>query len=165
MLSQSNGRRFAARARGYDRGHERPSYLEVTPSLRIPVAELEVPASRSGDPAVSIEHLVHACRGVVGHRRCAVAIGGAAGVAARAGSPAGSILRGGCDWCRGSRSQLRNREDVTARLGNVVAEALKVRKKRKATRPSKAAKAARLEAKRRRCSIKRERRRPPGHDE
>ena len=37
-----------------------------------------------------------------------------------------------------SRSQLRNREDVTSRLRSVVAEALKVRKKRKATRPSKA---------------------------
>ncbi len=64
-----------------------------------------------------------------------------------------------------SRSQLRNREDVTSRLRSVVAEALKVRKKRRATRPSKAAKAARLEAKRRRGSIKRERRPPHSHDE
>jgi ribosome-associated protein len=59
----------------------------------------------------------------------------------------------------GSRSQLRNREDVTERLREVVAAALAVRKKRKATKPSRAAKAARLEAKRRRAMIK-ERRRP-----
>jgi ribosome-associated protein len=61
----------------------------------------------------------------------------------------------------GSRSQLRNREDVTARLQSVVAAALTVPKKRKKTKPSRAAKAARLEAKRRRSAIKERRRRPP----
>ncbi|HYF39646.1 MAG TPA: alternative ribosome rescue aminoacyl-tRNA hydrolase ArfB [Gemmatimonadales bacterium] len=60
----------------------------------------------------------------------------------------------------GSRSQLRNREDVTERLRSVIAEALVVRKKRKATKPSRAAKAARLEAKRRRSSTKQRRRAP-----
>jgi ribosome-associated protein len=50
----------------------------------------------------------------------------------------------------GSRSQLRNREEVTERLIGLVAEALRVPKRRKPTRPSRAAKAARLEAKRRR---------------
>ena len=61
----------------------------------------------------------------------------------------------------GSRSQLRNREEVTERLIGLVAEALSVPKRRKPTRPSRAAKAARLEAKRRRGATKRERRRPP----
>ncbi len=65
----------------------------------------------------------------------------------------------------GSRSQLRNREDVTARLQSVVAAALAVRKKRKATKPSRAAKAARLEAKRRRAETKRHRRAPGGSEE
>ncbi len=64
----------------------------------------------------------------------------------------------------GSRSQLRNREEVTERLRDLVAAALRVPKARKRTRPSRAAKAARLEAKRRRSAIKRERR-PPGTDE
>jgi ribosome-associated protein len=64
----------------------------------------------------------------------------------------------------GSRSQLRNREDVTARLQSVLAAALAVRKKRKPTKPSKAAKAARLAAKRRRAATK-DRRRPPAHDD
>jgi ribosome-associated protein len=59
----------------------------------------------------------------------------------------------------GSRSQLRNREDVTERLRSVIAGALAVRKKRKPTRPTRAAKAARLESKRRRAMTK-ERRRP-----
>jgi ribosome-associated protein len=65
----------------------------------------------------------------------------------------------------GSRSQFRNREEVTERLREVVAAALVVPKVRKRTKPSRAAKAARLEAKRRRSATKRERRRPPGPDE
>jgi len=64
----------------------------------------------------------------------------------------------------GTRSQLRNREEVTERLRDVVAAALVVPKKRKPTKPSRAAKAARLEAKRRRAATKRERR-APGHED
>jgi len=64
----------------------------------------------------------------------------------------------------GSRSQLRNKEEVTERLQKVLAGALAVQKKRKPTRPSRAAKQARLDAKRRRSSTK-ERRRAPIPDE
>jgi ribosome-associated protein len=64
----------------------------------------------------------------------------------------------------GSRSQLRNREEALERLREVVAAALVVPKVRKRTRPSRAAKAARLEAKRRRATVKRDRR-PPRHEE
>lgn len=60
----------------------------------------------------------------------------------------------------GSRSQLRNKEEVTQRLQRVVAAAVAVRKKRRPTKPSAAAKAARLEAKRRRASTKQRRRAP-----
>jgi ribosome-associated protein len=60
----------------------------------------------------------------------------------------------------GSRSQLRNREEVTERLRRIVAKALVVPKPRKRTKPSAAAKAARVESKRRRSAIKQERRRP-----
>jgi ribosome-associated protein len=63
-----------------------------------------------------------------------------------------------------SRSQLRNREAATERLREVVAAALAVAKPRKRTKPSRAAKAARLEAKRRRSATKRQRR-APRHDE
>lgn len=64
----------------------------------------------------------------------------------------------------GSRSQLRNREEVTERLRKLVARALVVPKPRKRTKPSRAAKAARVEAKRRRSATKRERRRPRADD-
>jgi ribosome-associated protein len=57
------------------------------------------------------------------------------------------------------RSQLQNRERAEARLVELVRHALIVPKKRRATKPSRAAKEARLESKRRRGSIKRDRRR------
>lgn len=55
------------------------------------------------------------------------------------------------------RSQTRNRELAERRLAELIARSLIVPKKRKATKPSKAAKEARLEAKRRHSSKKRER--------
>jgi ribosome-associated protein len=55
------------------------------------------------------------------------------------------------------RSQSRNREAAMERLRELVAEALKPRKKRRATGPTLASREARLESKRRRSSAKRER--------
>lgn len=55
------------------------------------------------------------------------------------------------------RSQSRNRELAEDRLSELIGRALVVPKKRKATRPSKAAKQARLESKRRHSSKKRDR--------
>lgn len=57
------------------------------------------------------------------------------------------------------RSQLRNKEEAIARLAELVGEALVVPKVRRATRPSKAAKRERLDDKRKRGALKRERRR------
>jgi ribosome-associated protein len=59
----------------------------------------------------------------------------------------------------GTRSQLQNRMDVTERLARVVAEGLHIPRPRKRTKPSRAAKAARLDAKRKRAGIKASRRR------
>jgi len=57
-----------------------------------------------------------------------------------------------------SRSQLYNREDVTARFVELMRRALRVPKKRRPTRPTAGAKERRLESKRRRSGTKRERR-------
>ena len=142
------------------------SYLDVTPTLRIPLAELEYRASRSGGPggqhvntsSTRIEVWWDVARSTsLSEEQRALLLGRLASRLDTSGRL--RIVSGG------SRSQLRNREDVTARLGTIVANALKVVKKRKPTRPSKAAKAARLEGKRRRGSIKRDRRRPPTDDE
>ena len=56
-----------------------------------------------------------------------------------------------------TRSQTRNRDLAAQRLAELVARSLIVPRKRKPTKPSKAAKEARLDAKRRLSSKKRER--------
>ncbi|MBI4519654.1 MAG: aminoacyl-tRNA hydrolase [Gemmatimonadetes bacterium] len=57
----------------------------------------------------------------------------------------------------GSRSQYQNRKAVTERFSEVVAAALRVPKSRKRTRPPRAAKEARLQAKKHRAAVKRRR--------
>ena len=58
------------------------------------------------------------------------------------------------------RSQLRNREIVSARLQAVLAAALRVPKKRRPTKPTAASQARRIEGKKRRGQIKQLRRSP-----
>jgi ribosome-associated protein len=53
---------------------------------------------------------------------------------------------------------------VTERLREVVASALVVPRPRRRTKPTRASKLARVEAKRRRAAVKRERRRPRDED-
>ena len=141
------------------------AFLEVSTTLRVPFAELDFRATRSGGPGG--QHVNTSSTRVEVTWDIA-------------GSPVLSeeqrrrlLLRlatrlDGAGRLRlvssGSRSQLRNREDVTERLRDLVAEALVVPKARKRTRPSRAAKAARLENKRRRAATKRDRRRPKGDE-
>ncbi len=63
-----------------------------------------------------------------------------------------------------TRSQYRNREDVVQRFQRLLRAALRVPKARRPTRPTAAARQARLEGKRRRSGIKRGRR-PPSEAE
>jgi ribosome-associated protein len=56
------------------------------------------------------------------------------------------------------RSQLRNREIVTARFQEELAGALRVPKRRRPTKPTAASKAKRIESKKRRGQIKQQRR-------
>jgi len=59
-----------------------------------------------------------------------------------------------------SRSQHQNRETTIARLRVLLQSALRPRKKRRPTRPSRAAKARRMDEKHRQSAKKRDRRRP-----
>jgi ribosome-associated protein len=138
------------------------SALDITPELRVPLSELEYRASRSGGPGG--QHVN------TSSTRIEVwwDVAGSPSLSPEQRAQLLERLRARLDSTgrlrlvsSGSRSQLRNREDVTERLRSVVASALAVRKKRKPTRPSRAAKAARLDAKRRRAATKRDRR-PPG---
>jgi ribosome-associated protein len=135
--------------------------LEITPELRLPLSELEYQASRSGGPGG--QHVNTSSTRV--EVRWDVA--GSLSLTPEQRLQLLERLRTRLDTngslrlvSSGSRSQLRNREDVTERLREIVAAALVVQKKRKPTKPSRAAKAARLEAKRRRARTK-QRRRPP----
>jgi ribosome-associated protein len=140
--------------------------LEITPALRLPLWELDYRASRSSGPGgqhvntsstrIEVWWDVAGSPSVTPEQR--------AQLLQRLGPRLDSSGRLRL-VSSGSRSQLRNREDVTERLRSVVAAALAVRKKRKATKPSRAAKAARLEAKRRRAKLKQHRRSPTRLDE
>jgi ribosome-associated protein len=134
--------------------------LEITPQLRLPLSELDYQASRSGGPGG--QHVN------TSSTRIEVwwDVAGSPTLTPEQRARLLERLRSKLDSAgrlrlvsSGSRSQVRNREDVTERLQSVIAAALAVPKKRKPTKPSRAAKAARLEAKRRRATIK-ERRRP-----
>lgn len=62
------------------------------------------------------------------------------------------------------RTQDRNREDARARLADLIRQALHVPKKRIATKPSRTAKARRVEAKVKRGSVKKLRQAKPSYD-
>jgi ribosome-associated protein len=136
--------------------------LDIAADLRIPLTELEYRASRSGGPGG--QHVN------TSSTRIEVwwDVAGSPSLTPEQRAQLLERLRARLDSAgrlrlvsSGTRSQLRNREDVTERLRSVVGAALAIRKKRKQTKPSRAAKAARLEAKRRRAATKRHRR-PPG---
>jgi len=131
--------------------------MPVAPGLAIPLAEIELRASRSSGPGgqhanvtasrVEARFEIDASTALsdaqrerlhrrFGHRVTAVA--------------------------QDARSQARNRELALERLRDRIAGALTVPKRRRATRPSRAARERRLESKRRRAERKRERRRPEG---
>ncbi len=141
------------------------SSLEVSPVLRLPLGELEYRASRSGGPGgqhvntsstrVELWWDVAQSPSLTEAQRQRLL----SRLATRLDGRGRLRLVSG-----GSRSQLRNREEVTERLCELVAAALIVPKVRKRTRPPRAAKAARLESKRRRAATKRDRRAPRGDD-
>lgn len=135
-------------------------WIEVTPALRVPRSELVLRASRSGGPggqhvntsSTRIEltwdvagslSLPDATRAWLLKR-----------LAARLDTSGQLRL-----VAQEERSQLRNREAVLQRFRELVARAMVVPKTRKATKPSRAAKRARLEDKKRRAAIKKERQR------
>ncbi len=59
-----------------------------------------------------------------------------------------------------NRSQHRNRDDARERLAELIRNGLKRRKRRKKTKPSRGAQRRRLEAKKKRSSIKKSRQKP-----
>jgi ribosome-associated protein len=130
--------------------------LIVAPGIAIPLAEIELRASRSSGPGGQ-----HA--NVTASRIEAVFDVSASGVlneeqkgrlVARLGPQVTAVAQD-------ARSQARNRELALERLREKLAGGLAVPKKRRPTRPSRATRERRLGEKRRTAERKRARRRPP----
>jgi ribosome-associated protein len=130
--------------------------IRVTRSVLLPLAEIELRFSRSSGPggqhANTAETRVEAILDVqassalteVQKRR----------VIAKAGATLRAVAQD-------ERSQLRNRELAVERLAGQLREALKVQRRRVATKPTTASRERRLDAKKRRSTTKKLRRRPP----
>lgn len=141
------------------------SHLDISPELRLPLAELEFRASRSGGPGG--QHVNTSSTRVEVWWDIAASPSLTEDQRARLLSRLATRLDGAGRLrlvSSGTRSQLRNREDVTERLQQVVASALVVARPRRRTKPTRAAKRARVEAKRRRSAVKRDRRPPRDED-
>ena len=129
--------------------------LVVDGNVTIPLREVELRASRSSGPggqhanvtASRIEAVfdVEASQALTPEQK--------ARVRARCGPRVTAVAQD-------ARSQLRNRELALERLRERLARALVVPRTRRATRPSRSAKARRLESKRRHAAKKDARRRP-----
>ena len=124
--------------------------IRVTRSVVLPLREIEFRTSRSSGPggqhAQKTETRVEALFDV--ERSSALTDTQKRRVLARAGS----VLRA---IAQDERSQLRNRELAVERLVGQLREALRVPRKRRPTKPSRAAVERRLEEKRRRARTKR----------
>jgi ribosome-associated protein len=133
--------------------------LEVNDSVRVPRAELTYRATRSGGPGgqhvntsstrVELAWDVDASPSVSDEERARIREKLSNRI-----SGEGLLLLSASEH----RSQNRNKEAVTERFVALVRQALVVQAKRKKTRPSKAAREARLHAKKHRSEVKRRRR-------
>ncbi|MEP6573625.1 MAG: alternative ribosome rescue aminoacyl-tRNA hydrolase ArfB [Gemmatimonadota bacterium] len=142
-----------------------PSTLRITSSVSIPLAELTYRASRSGGPGG--QHVNTSSTRIELWWDLATSPSLREDQRQRALERLATRLDGDGRLrlvSSGSRSQFQNREDVTERFQALLAAALVVPKRRKATRPSKASKERRIEGKKKRGAIKRQRRGPPEHD-
>jgi ribosome-associated protein len=129
--------------------------IRVTRSVTIPRSEIDYRFSRSSGPggqhAQKSDTRVEATFDVEASRALSEA------QKRRVLARAGPVLRA---VAQDERSQWRNRELATERLVADLREALRVPRKRRPTKPSKAAVERRLEQKRRRSDVKRLRRPP-----
>jgi ribosome-associated protein len=132
--------------------------IPVTPRLEIPLAEVELRTSRSSGPggqhAQKTETRVEAIFDVEASQTLTPA------QKLRLLGKRGPVVRA---VAQDERSQWRNRELALGRLADAIRDGLRVERKRRPTRPGKAARERRLEEKRQQASRKRLRR-PPANE-
>jgi ribosome-associated protein len=130
--------------------------IRVTRSVLLPLTEIELRFSRSSGPggqhANTAETRVEAILDV--ETSSALTDVQKKRVVAKAGPTLRAVAQD-------ERSQWRNRELAVERLVEQLREALKVQRRRIATKPTRASRERRLESKKRRSTTKQLRRRPP----
>jgi ribosome-associated protein len=129
--------------------------IRVTRSVVLPLAEVELQVSRSSGPGG--QHAQKSETRVVAVFDVEASSALSEAQKRRVVARAGPVLRA---VAQDERSQSRNRELALERLVAALREALRVPRKRKATRPSAASRERRLDSKRRRGQVKRLRRPP-----
>jgi ribosome-associated protein len=137
-----------------------PDLLEIRPGVAIPLIEVELRTSRSSGPGGQHANVTASRVEAVFDVMASATLSEEqkARVAARLGPRVTAAAQD-------TRSQGRNRELALTRLATRLAHALEVQRPRTATRPTAASRRRRLEGKRRRGDIKRERGRRPHADE
>jgi ribosome-associated protein len=133
--------------------------LEINRDVSIPLDEIVLQASRSSGPggqhANKTESRIEASFDVAASATLDDA------QKARVTARCGPVVRA---IAQDARSQTRNRALALERLATRLARALEVPRARRATKPTKASRARRLDAKRRSAQRKRERRRPAAEE-
>ena len=134
--------------------------LRVNEGLSIPIGEVELRASRSSGPGGQHANVTASRVEAVFDVRASAAL--EESQRERLLRRAGPVVTAVAQEARG---QARNRELALERLGEKLAAALVVPRRRRPTKPSRAARKRRLEGKRRVGERKRGRRRPPAEEE
>lgn len=136
-----------------------PETLNVGAGVEIPLSEIEVRASRSSGPGGQHANVTASRIEAVFEIEASAAIGEdqKRRLTRRYGPRVTAVAQD-------ARSQARNRELAIERLRERLMEGLRKPKRRRATRPTTAAKERRLEAKRRRGERKAARKRPETSD-
>ena len=129
--------------------------MRVGRGVAIPLAEVELRVSRSSGPGG--QHANVTASRVEASFDVAASASLDDEQKRRVTARGGPVLRASA---QDTRSQARNRELALERLRSRLQAALHVPAKRRATRPSRAARRLRVESKRRRGELKRQRRRP-----
>jgi len=129
--------------------------IRVTRSVAVPLAEIELQVSRSSGPGG--QHAQKSETRVVAVFDVEASSALTAAQKRRVVAKAGPVLRA---VAQDERSQARNRELAVERLCETLRGALRVERRRVPTKPSAAAKARRVEEKKRRGETKRLRQRP-----
>src|SRR3954454_12710124 len=129
-------------------------FVPIRPGVRIPLSEIELRTSRSSGPGGQHANVTASrVEAVFDVHASSLTDAQKARIAARLGPRVTASAQD-------TRSQMRNRELALERLATRLAHALEVHRPRTPTKPTKASRRRRLDAKRRRGDVKRDRRRP-----